>query len=85
LYSTAVGRYFGTAVKSDRRRLSQAVRDRVFVNEKSTDIGYGLNSDSDGCFSRQQLFEIRSRFRQPNPSRDRRLPTKQFLRFAVSG
>jgi hypothetical protein len=27
----------------------------------------GLNNDSGGCFSRQQLLEIRSRFCQTNP------------------
>jgi hypothetical protein len=39
----------------------------VFLNQESTDLGCGLNCDSDGRFSRQQSLEIRSRFRQPNP------------------
>src|SRR6516162_1631118 len=69
--------------QNDRRRLSPAVVDRGFFGtRKAWDLGCGLNSDSDGCFSRQQPLEICSRFRQPNPQRDRRPPTKQFLRFA---
>jgi hypothetical protein len=38
-----------------------------FWNEESAHLDCGLNSDRGGHFSRQQLLEIRSCFRQPNP------------------
>jgi len=39
----------------------------AFLEPEKHGLSCRPNSDSDGCFSRQQLFEIRSRFRQPNP------------------
>jgi hypothetical protein len=49
------------------RRLSQAVGDNIFLNEESAHLNCGLNSDRGGHFSRQQLLEIGSCFRQPSP------------------